>query len=469
MAALLAGEEPGRRRPSGGSVGRRAILTAGRPGRRPDPGRVPGVRIKAVEPGSPAERAGLVRGDVVNLIDDQPITDFLDFYLASFGPSHRLAILRGNTYQSLTLKRGRAQDAGAEIETGPFRTCGNRCIFCFVDQIPKGLRPALYLKDEDYRLSFLHGNYVTLTNLRPDDERRITSEHLSPLYVSVHATREALRACLLGRKPGEPITSILKRLARSGIRFHTQVVVVPGHNDGKDLEATLRDLCALHQSVLSVSVVPVGLTRHRTGLALLRSVTPHLARKITGHVEWLNAAMRKKTGRGMVYASDEMVILSGTGVPPANYYDDFPQIENGVGMLRRLLDEMAHLRVPSALRGRRLHLVTGPLARPYIEILSEELGRRGVKADVSAVENALLGPTVTVSGLLPGRAVLDRLQQLPECDAVVLPPDVANADGLTLDDIHVCEIEADLGVPVVLADQTIAATLKKVSCRIAGS
>jgi putative radical SAM enzyme (TIGR03279 family) len=245
-----------------------------------------GVRVGSVRVGSPADRAGLAAGDTVVKIDGRPIHDFLDFYVASFGPRHDNKVLRGGASLSLSLVRSRTEDAGAEVTPDRLRACNNRCIFCFVDQLPRGLRRELYFKDEDYRLSFLHGNYLTLTNLIPADERRIREEHLSPLYVSVHSTNEEVRQELLGRTPPESVLRVLKRLARGGVRFHTQVVIVPGYNDGDCLTSTLRDLTGLGRAILSVSVVPVGLTCHRGGLPKLRRLTKCSYHRIEGHREF---------------------------------------------------------------------------------------------------------------------------------------------------------------------------------------
>jgi len=425
-----------------------------------------GVRISRVAPDSPAERAGLLRNDRVTRIDGHAVEDFLDFYVASFGSPHTLEVQRRGTCLDAVLKRGRAVDVGLEIDREGLRACANKCIFCFVDQLPRGLRSTLYFKDEDYRLSFLHGNYLTLTNLRPHDVRRIIAMHLSPLYVSVHATDEKVRAGLLGSRRPARILGLLKRLGRGGIRFHTQVVVVPGYNNGKVLERTLRDLGALHRFVQSVSVVPVGLTGHRSGLPPITQVSRESAARIVRLVAGINRREHRRRGRGMVYAADELIIKSGSKIPPVSYYDDFPQIENGVGLARRLLDDIGTLRVPADLKGLRLRLVTGTLAGPLIEELAGKLRERGVRAEAVAVENTLLGASVTVSGLLPGRAVKRALGRPARCDAAVLPPDMFNADGVTLDGVTMSQIEAALGVPVVAGDHDINSMLRAVSKRL---
>jgi len=424
------------------------------------------VRISDVRRGSPAARSGLRRGDCIGRIDGRPLRDFLDFYMGSFGSPHVLEVLRGGSCHYSVLRRGRAQDLGLEIERGGLKACGNRCVFCFVDQLPGGLRPALYFKDEDYRLSFLHGNYLTLTNLRPDDIARIAADHLSPLYVSVHATDAKLRGRLLGLRRPAPILDILKRLGRMGIKFHTQIVVVPGYNDGKSLDTTLRDLCALRGTVSSISVVPVGLTSRRCRLPAIEPVSGQASLEIVETVAGIRRRERRRCGRGMVYAADELFLRSGLAIPPASYYDDFPQIENGVGLARTFLDQIRVLRVPCDLKGMRLRLATGLLAKPLVERLATLLRRRGVEAETVAVENSLLGPSVTASGLLPGRALIQSLRGLPRCDVVALPPDVFSADGVTLDDFAITQIESALRVPVVRGSHDLRSTLKKISARM---
>jgi putative radical SAM enzyme (TIGR03279 family) len=431
------------------------------------PRRTRGVVVLGVVPRSAAGAAGLRPGDLATAIDRAPIRDFLDFYLASFGPEHSVEIMRAGRRLRLNIDRTGNKDLGVEIDTGRVRRCTNRCVFCFVDQLPPGLRPALYVKDEDYRLSFLHGNYLTLTNLKREDETRIIEHHLSPLYVSVHATDKAVRAALLGRRSGQAILKILKRLAARGTRFHAQIVLVPGRNDGAVLDRTLEDLIDPSAGVLSVAVVPVGLTCHRKGLEALRPVSRASARTTVDQVARLNRASRKRAGRGLVYASDELFIVAGRAIPAAAYYDDFPQMENGVGLVRHLMDQLARVAPPARLRGRRIVLVTAALARLLITRLAAKLRSHEVDARVVPVENNLFGPTVTVSGLLAGRDVLAALRSAPSYDVAVLPPDMVNSGGLTLDDLSVPDLAAAAGAPMVVADYDLKTTLSKVEAALA--
>jgi putative radical SAM enzyme (TIGR03279 family) len=410
---------------------------------------------------SPAERAGLKPGDVITRIDGEPISDFLDFYMASFASDYAVTVRRDVCAMTLEISRRPCEDSGAEIAMDALRACNNRCIFCFIDQLPRGLRRELYFKDEDYRLSFLHGNYLTLTNLTRRDEYRILENHLSPLYVSVHATDEAVRSTLLARKRGEGILTKLDRLGAKGIKFHAQIVVVPGHNDGSVLMDTLDELVRRPDFVLSVSVVPVGLTCHRRHLTPLRGVDADLARSVVHLVGEINDRMRSTSGRGVVYVSDELLVLSVSEIPPDTYYDDYPQIENGVGLLRRLLDSARYLRVPQSLQGKSLAFVTGTLAAPYIEKACTNLRKKGVRVEVIRVENELLGNSVTVSGLLAGRDMLSALSGQEGFDAVVLPPNVLNEGGVTLDDMSVMDLASSQGVPVIQGDYDMKTTTRK--------
>ncbi len=420
-----------------------------------------GAVVGNVRSGSPAARAGLMPGDMITHVDDEPIGDFLDFYVAAFGRTYALTVRRGRDHHVLQLERQRMEDTGIEIEPGKPMACSNKCVFCFVDQLPEGLRGDLYVKDEDYRLSFLHGNYVTLSNLKPEDEARIKEVRLSPLYVSVHATDEELRARLLGRRQREPILNILNRLADAGIKFHTQVVVVPGYNDGAALERTLRDLVERHEFILSISVVPVGLTSQRDGLVDLEPVGPKPARHVAEKIKALNVRMRQTIGRGLVYASDELLLTGRCLIPLASYYDDFPQIENGVGLLRQLLDSARHLRVPAGLKGRNLVFVTGVLAGPFIEEIASKIGDEGVRVGVTVIENGLFGSSATVTGLLSGKGILSALAGISGIDAIVLPPNVINETGITLDDTSPAEMAEVLAVPVVVGEYDMNQTLER--------
>ncbi len=390
-----------------------------------------GVVIKAIHRGSPADDAGLEVGDRILDINGMPIEDFLDLYVASFDQNYVIEYERGRTPMTAEFEREPGVPLGVDVEMGEIYSCRNECVFCFFDQMPKGLRPELYFKDEDYRLSFLHGNYLALTNLKPEDEERIAAMSLSPLYVSVHATHPEVRERMLGKRPPEDLRAIMKRLGAKGIQFHTQIVVVPGYNAGEILRETIKDL------------VEMG------GLPEVAPVDDELAREVVRTVRGFNHRMRQRTGKGVVYAADELFIRAGMALPRAPYYDDFPQVENGIGMLRLLLDSAKGAIVPETLRGKWMTFVTGTLAKPYLVEIAGTLRKEGLIANVLAPHNSLFGDIVTVSGLLPGKDVLALKPRLKGFDAVVLPPDMLNADGLTLDGMTVEDLEKEFGLPVV--------------------
>jgi putative radical SAM enzyme (TIGR03279 family) len=427
-----------------------------------------GVRVGNVGQKSPAAKAGLETGDIITQVNGKKVSDFLDVFVAAFEDRLALKVRRQGKARSLTVKRVKGQSLGAELESGKPGTCNNKCVFCFVDQMPKGLRKELYVKDEDYRFSFVHGNYLTLTNLTPDDEKRIVELNLWPLYVSVHSTDEDVRARLMGKKPGEGILAILDRLGSQGIGFHTQIVVVPGINDGVKLGRTLADLCSRHDYILSVSVVPVGLTCHRQKLPPLKMVNSALAGEIVNVVQKFQDEMRRTTWRGVVYAADELFLLAGLPIPPGSYYDDYPQTDNGVGLMRMLLDSAEKIRLPAVLKGKRVAFITGALAAPHIEEITPTLTKRGLKVDVLAAANTLFGPMVTVSGLLSAKDMIDAVPDPGGYDAVILPPAVLNADGFTLDDMTLQDLSDRLGLPVLVGDYDLKETLKRLKDEFTG-
>jgi NifB/MoaA-like Fe-S oxidoreductase len=267
--------------------------------------------------------------------------------------------------------------------------------------------------------------------------------------VSVHATHPEVRERMLGVTPPEDVVRIMKRLGKKGIQFHTQIVVVPGYNSGDVLRDTIEDLVEMGETVLSVGVVPVGLTAHRQGLAEIEPVDSDLAAEVVRTVRGFNHRMRQRTGKGVVYAADELFIRAGLTLPRAFYYDDYPQVENGIGMLRLLVDSAEDVFVPESLRDTWITFVTGTLAKPYLVEIAGILREEGLIANVLAPHNSLFGDMVTVSGLLPGKDVLAIKPRLKGFDAVVLPPDMVNADGLTLDGMTLADLERELGLPVI--------------------
>ena len=424
----------------------------------------PGGVLDTVEPGSLGEEAGLQPGDRLLAINDQPLRDIIDVQFYAAEEDLDLLIERGGTQWIVTVEREYDQGLGLSFVNPTFdvdiRRCANSCDFCFVKQNPRGLRKSLYVKDDDYRYSFLFGNFVTLSNLTEEDWLRLGEQRLSPLYVSVHATDLELRRRFLGRKAAPDILAQLGRLAELGIEVHTQVVLVPGLNDGEHLDRTLTDLLSLYGSpVVSVGVVPIGLTQYHRGAC--RTYTPEESRQVLDQLEPWRVRSRKELGETFVYPSDEWYLVAGRDVPLAHAYDGFPQLENGVGMVRQLLDEwqMLKSRVPAAdLRSGVL--ACGTLIAPVLSRIVEELNAKvGSEVRVVPVENRFFGPVTTVSGLLTGQDVVGELKGQRLGDVVLLPRAMFTGrygagsapPDTTLDGMHVRELAAELGVQVEMA------------------
>lgn len=411
--------------------------------------------------GSLAWRLGLRPGDEVIAINGQVVQDVLDVQFLAAEERLTLSVQRGESRLEVEAERAYGEDLGLEFADPLFdgvRTCHNRCPFCFLHGLPPGLRQSLYLRDDDYRLSFLAGNFVTLTNLTENDWRRIEKQGLSPLYVSVHATDPQVRARCFGRPDLPDILQQLARLGRMGTVVHAQVVLTPGLNDGPHLERTLEDLSAHFPTVQSVSVVPVGLTRFSP--PGLRGYTPKEAKRLLADVRRWQGWSLTRLGVRWVYASDEWYFLAGRQVPAAAYYDGFPQVENGVGLTRQWLDGWARFRArwrrnPRRVSGgRRAVLACGTLIGPIMGDMASWLREyTGADLVVRPVENRFFGPSVTVSGLLTGADVAQALQG-EQGDAFVLPRAMFDLAGQeTLDGWTVAQLESELGAPVHVAGE----------------
>lgn len=413
------------------------------------------MRIQRVAPGSAAARAGLRAGDELLSVNGEPVRDALDFLFATAEDLLRLELRgAGGRARAVEILRSPGEPLGIELVPDPIRRCANRCLFCFIDQNPKGLRRSLYVKDEDFRHSLLYGNYLTLTNLREADLARILAQRLSPLYISVHATDAATRRRLLGCRGDGAILPILERLAAGGIDLHAQIVVVPRHNDGEVLARTLADLERLHPHLRSVAVVPVGLTRHRAGLPRLRLNNREEARAIVRAVARRQGACRRRFGTRLHFLADELYLAAGVRLPAAQAYEGYPQIENGVGMVRRFEEDYAAARrlIPD-VRARRVVVATGERFAPRLarwcatRLAATGEGRRH-RVGVIGVRNRLFGPRVTTAGLLGGRDLLAALRAAPPFDLALLPPETLNAEGRMLDDETPESLARALGAPV---------------------
>jgi putative radical SAM enzyme (TIGR03279 family) len=424
----------------------------------------PGGVIESVAPRSVGEALGLRPGDVLLALNDQPVRDIIDVQFYGAEETLQLLVQREDQEWLLEGEREYGEELGLSFAHPTFdvdiRRCANNCDFCFVKQNAPGMRKSLYVKDDDYRYSFLFGNFVTLTNLTEADWERLEEQRLSPLYVSVHATDLELRRRFLSRKAAPDVMDQLRRLAELNIEVHTQVVLVPGLNDGEHLARTIRDLEGLRgRPVASVGVVPVGLTRHHPGRC--RTYTPAESGALLDQVQPWREAIRGRWGSAFVYPSDEWYLVAGREVPPARAYDGFPQVDNGVGMVRRLLDEWQALKRRLPREGLRpATLACGTLIAPVLGTIVDELnGLVAANWRLVPVVNELFGPVTTVSGLLSGRDVVAALGREPLGELALLPRAMFTGrygagsapPGTTLDEMHLSDIEARLGVPVRMA------------------
>lgn len=393
--------------------------------------------VAAVAEGSLAAAAGIEAGDAILEIDGRALRDAVDYQFLAAEPEITARFRKANGAEDLVVfEKHPDEDLGLAFERATWdgvTVCDNQCFFCFLKGLPKGLRKPLYLKDDDYRLSFLHGNFVTLTNLTEADWARLEEQRLSPLNVSVHATDADLRRRLLGNARAPDVLAQLERLGALGLRAHTQIVLTPGVNDGAALERSLRELTALHPTVQTVSVVPVGASPRLEERALERdglTLPPperEFARRLIAVVRRHQRACEAAHGRSVVQCADEYYLAAGLPPPAARRYDGFPQYENGIGMTRWLLDDWRRLRrrlrarPEPELAGRRVALACGTLIAPVLERLAAELrAETGVAASVHPVANDLFGERVNVSGLLPGEGLTRALAGV-EADLAALP------------------------------------------------
>jgi putative radical SAM enzyme (TIGR03279 family) len=408
------------------------------------------VRVARVLPGSIAEELGIVRGTELRTVNGRDLTDFLDWeFLTADDELVIEARLPDGEELVYEIERPEGEAMGVELEPPTVRRCANRCEFCFIEGLPKGLRKPLYIRDDDYRLSFAYGNFATLSNLKERDVARIIEYRLSPLYVSVHATPWEARKKLLNNPRVPNVLEQLTTLAAGGIQFHAQMVIVPGLNDGEVLEQSLRDLWDLGDAVLSVALVPVGVTQFShlyTGRPMDRESAAALLRHVH---DWERRALRERGDR-WVFGSDELYLLSGHELPGSEHYGDFAQIENGVGAVTALRARVREglARLPR-LPGRRIGVVTGTSMGPLMPELIEQLARHtGAHFELIVVENSLFGPTTTTAGLLVGADIRRALSDRHDLDMALIPAETINESGVFLDDATFVAVREELPMPV---------------------
>ena len=416
--------------------------------------------ITGVIPGSIADEMAIEAGDILLLINGQEIQDIIDYQFYSQDDFIVVEIKKTNgELWSLEIDKDWDEELGLLFDDVIFdkmRVCQNRCLFCFVDQLPPGMRKTLYIKDDDYRYSFLYGNFISLTNLKEKDWRKIIDMHLSPLYVSVHCMDPELRVKILGSKRAASIREDLKRLLDAGIEIHTQIVLCPGINDGEILKQSIKELSSYYPTVQSVGIVPVGLTGHRLKLPRLQVVTPEQSRNLIAMVNNYQAEYRNRFKKGFVYLADEFFIKAGVNFPGAEYYDDYCQIENGIGLARIFLDQFAEMEksLPEQVQKREVFIITGVSATVVLDPVVQRLNRiKGLTVHLVPVENHYFGGNVSVTGLLTGKDILQVMENKYQGKEVIIPEIIfKQGDDILLDNISLEELRQRSGAQIHTVD-----------------
>ena len=394
--------------------------------------------ITRIESGSLAEELELVAGDKILQVNGRTPLDIIDLSFMLADEEIELLIEHADGEREvIAFDKDADEELGAEFDSAVFdgvRRCKNHCVFCFVDMIAPNMRPTLSVKDDDYRLSFLFGNFITLTNLTPKDFRRIKKYHLSPLFVSIHAMNPDLRARMLRTKLGANIQTQLDELERAGVEYHTQVVLCKGLNDGAELDFTITEILKRRPHVLSLAIVPVGVTRHRRDPFPLEQFDKASAAKVIEQVEAYQRRLRKESGRTFVYLGDEFYFLAEKEFPPVEYYDDFPQIENGIGMTRNFIEEFK----AETLAADKKIVADVISGTSFAKVLRQLVAAPNVR--IVPVVNKFFGERVNVSGLLTGRDIIETLRG-DECDLILIPATALRAgEEVFLDDVTLAEV-----------------------------
>ena len=407
------------------------------------------LEIVKVIPNSVAREIGIVPGDFILKINSESINDQLDYRFNSAEEYIELLVQRGDEQILFEIEKEYEEDIGLNLQEMKMKSCGNNCVFCFVYQNPAGMRKALYFKDEDYRYSFLYGHYVTLTTVNDAELRRIVKQQLSPLYISVHSTEEKTRKLLLGIKKNDRLLEKIDYLVKGGIELHTQIVLCPGINDGIIFDQTVEDLKQFYPGIKSIAIVPVGLTKHRNDLFELRLHTNNELQNMIDYTNDYRKKLKKQLGTSFIYLADEFYIKAGTSFPSAEYYDDFYQIENGVGEFRDMIDNFdnnhntmsTEINTPA-----HITWVTGKLAAESLEkfIVSKLKVIKNLSIDLISIKNNFYGENITISGLLTGQDIYEQLNGKELGDIVFLPPKVLNAESLFLDNWTISMLEEKL-------------------------
>ncbi len=419
------------------------------------------VTVSAVAPHSIADRVGLCPGDVLLEINGHPVNDVLDYRFFLTERRILLKIHRGAELLEIPVTKGEYEDIGLEFSTflmDEKQHCKNKCVFCFIDQLPKGLRETLYFKDDDTRLSFLLGNYVTLTNLSEEEIDRIVEMKLSPLHISVHTTDPALRVEMMKNPNAAKILPLLQRFAQANLTMDCQIVLCRGLNDGAALERTMTDLAALYPQVESVAIVPSGLTDHREGLYPLQPFDRESAKATIRQVEAFAKKCKKEFGSRIFFCADELYVQAGLPVHAEAYYEGYPQLENGVGMMTSLRTEFLDALKDAAgdkKQAREISVATGKAAYDYICGLVAEMQKKFplLQCHVYCIENRFFGEHITVAGLLCGCDLKAQLAERPLGERLFLPATCLRHErDLFLDGMSATELEEALGIPITFTE-----------------
>lgn len=420
------------------------------------------ITIKKVQNNSIAEKYGLVMGDVITAMDDKPVNDMLDYEFYTGKQNFKVTVLRHDKEIQLNIDNQDYLPFGCDFETyliDKKHSCKNKCMFCFIDQLPKGMRENLYFKDDDERLSFLYGNYITLTNLTKHEVDRIIKMKISPINISVHTVDPDLRVKMMTNKTAGDVLKYIDDFAQAGIKINAQIVLCNGVNDGEKLKETLQKLISLYPSVQSIAAVPFGKTRYRDGLYPLETYTKETAKQTLDILLEYGDISLEKNGVRLIYPADELFLLAEYDIPDFKFYEDFPQLENGVGMYRQFLDsfEQELENNYKLFFKRKLDVATGELAYPLLQNASNILMQKHKKLDIKvhSIKNNFFGGNVAVTGLICATDLIDQLQDNMQSKKLIICESMLrDEDNTFLDDISVTQLQDKLKAKVLISPQT---------------
>ena len=429
--------------------------------------------ITEVAPGSPAQQAGIKAQDRLLKINDVLVKDILDYRYLTAAESFSLTIQRGTEDEVqnfiVDIEKDTYEELGLSFETGIMdkaNSCSNNCIFCFIDQLPPGMRETMYFKDDDSRLSFLQGNFVTLTNMTDSDIERIINYRISPINISVHTTNPELRVKMLKNRVAGRLYERMERLAAARIQMGAQIVLVPGYNDGAELLRTLRDLVELHPQVTGVAIVPLGMTKYREGLPDLKPFDKESSRAVIEQLDILQQEFIEITGSEFARCADEFYCMAGMDVPPAEFYDGYDQLEDGIGMIRLFRDSIDETLEDLEEGSGSYTFVTGTSAYEEVKAAANKIQGANPKVNIHtvSVENDFFGHSITVAGLLTGQDVIRNLKKGPVGQHLVMPRNMFRAgEEVMLDDVTITELEAELNTKVIVVDYTGEDLIEKIN------